>query len=233
MIGAAQFPHLDGLIETTTDQAVSRRRKSDRINAVFVAVFALETDNKLIGLNIPYADALVKRTGRDKLVVWRDGHGGDTILDGVIGNLRIRHEIPETHAAIATTRRNDLAISGKVKRVNILLVAGKLMLDFASRNIPHLIAYVSIAKTKLKGFTYSNDLVFCTRGELLAIGAEADAPDVQVAVLWQRCILKVSNGSSSLNIKNLRGAVATCGDEPTIQAKAHATDDTLVGKIVD
>lgn len=54
-----QLPHLDRLVKTTTDQAVTRGSKSYTIDTVLVALLALETHNESPASNIPYADALV------------------------------------------------------------------------------------------------------------------------------------------------------------------------------
>jgi hypothetical protein len=45
--------------------------------------------------------------------------------------------------------------------------------------------YVSCANYALEeGFTHANDLVLGTGRQVLAAGAEADTPDVQVTVFW-------------------------------------------------
>ena len=81
--------------------------------------------------------------------------------------------------------------------------------------------------------TYSDDLVFGAGGQLIAPGAEADASDVQVAVLWQAGVLQMSNRVSCLDVENLCRAVAACGYPPAVQAEAHAAHDALMRQIVD
>lgn len=138
-----QLPHLDGLVETTTDQTVARRSKSHTIHTVLVAMLAFQSDDKLASLNVPHTDALVERSRCDVEVVWRNGHGGDAILNGEVGDLHVGFEIPETDTPVATTGSNNLSIPGKVERVNILFVAGELVLDCAAGNVPDLVSVSS------------------------------------------------------------------------------------------
>ena len=138
-----ELPHLDCLVQTATDEAVARRRKRHTIDTVLVAVLALESDDKLARLDVPYADALVERSGGNVQVVGRDGHGGDAVLDGEVGDLHVGVEIPETDTPVAATRCNNLAISRKIERVNVLLVTGELVLDATAGNVPDLVADVS------------------------------------------------------------------------------------------
>lgn len=133
-----QLPHLDRLVETATDEPVARRSKSHTVDTILVTVLAFETDDKLAGLNIPHADALVERSSGDVEVVGGDGHGGDTVLNGEVGDLHVGLEVPETDTAIATTGCNDLAVPGKVQGVNVLLVSSELVLDGAGSNVPDL-----------------------------------------------------------------------------------------------
>jgi hypothetical protein len=81
--------------------------------------------------------------------------------------------------------------------------------------------------------TYSDDLVLCTGGEEQAVGAEAHTPDVQVTVFGQTAILEMRNRVASVDIENLRGAVAACCHIPAVHAEAYTADDTLMRKVVD
>jgi hypothetical protein len=133
-----QLPHLDCLVQTATDKTVSRRSESHTIDAVLVAVLAFEAYDKLSSLDVPDADALVERSGCNVEVVWRDRHSGDTVLNGEIGDLHVGLEIPKTDTPITTTRCNDLAVPGKVQRVDVLLVSSELVLNGAASDIPNL-----------------------------------------------------------------------------------------------
>ena len=143
-----QLPHLDRLVETAADETVARRRKGDTVDAVLVALLALEFHNKLSALDIPNTDALVERTGGDEAVVGRDGHRSDTILDGEVGDLVVPLEIPQANTAIAAAGCNDLAVAREVERIDVLFVAGELMLDLAAGNIPHLHRKSAIIQVK-------------------------------------------------------------------------------------
>jgi hypothetical protein len=103
-----------------------------------VALFAFETHDELSALDVPDSNALVERTSCDKAVVGGDGDRSDTVLDGEVGDLLVPLQIPQANTAITTTRSNDLAVAGKVQGVDILLVAGELVLDLARVDIPDL-----------------------------------------------------------------------------------------------
>jgi hypothetical protein len=90
-----------------------------------------------------------------------------------------------------------------------------------------------VLHTLSKRFTYTNDLVLGTSRKVLTAGAEANTPDVQVAIFWQAAVLEMSHGVSSLDIEDLCGAVATCRHEATVETEAHTADDTLMGQVVD
>ena len=134
-----QLPHLDGLVKTATNQAVARRRKGNRVDTILVAMLALKAHNQLLGPDIPHADAFVKRSGSDIQIIRRDGYSRHAILNGEVGDLLVRLELPQTHAAVTTAGCNELAVPGEIERVNVLLVSGELMLDLARGNVPHLV----------------------------------------------------------------------------------------------
>jgi hypothetical protein len=136
--GGSQLPHLDRLVQTATDQAIARRSKCHTVDAILVTLLAFETHNKLPALNIPDSNALIEGARCDKAVVGGNGDRGDTVLDGEVGHLLVPLQIPQTNTAITTTRSNDLAVTGKVERVDVLLVAGELMLNLARVNVPDL-----------------------------------------------------------------------------------------------
>jgi hypothetical protein len=103
-----------------------------------VALLAFKTHNELSALDVPDSNTLVEGTSRNKAVVGGDGDGSDTVLDGEVGHLLVPLQIPQANTAITTTRSNDLAVAGKVQGVDILLVAGELVLDLARVDIPDL-----------------------------------------------------------------------------------------------
>lgn len=151
-----------------------------------MALFALKTYDKVTGMDIPDANALVQGTGRDIATVWRNSDSCNAILDGQVKHLLVRLEIPEADAPIAASRSDDSAVLGEIQRVDILLVAGELVLDGTARDIPN-----------------SNDFVFGTSREVLAVGTEADAADVQIAVFGKTGVLEKGNWCSGLDVEDL------------------------------
>lgn len=181
-----------------------------------MARFSLQAHDKLSGANVPDTDALVEGAGRDEAVVWGNGNSGDTIFDREVGDLFVPLQVPEADAAITTAGRDDLAVAGEVEGVDVLLVAGELVLDLAALNVPH-----------------ADNLVFGTSGEILAVRAEAYAPDVQVTILWQASVLEVSDGVAGLDVEDLGRAVAACRNIATIKTEAYTADDALMRQVVD
>jgi hypothetical protein len=137
--GSRQLPHLDGLVETTADQPIARWSKGHRVDAVFVAMLALQAHYEVSGEDLPHANALVKGTSCDEAVVWGDGDRGDTVLDGQIENLLVGLQIPQSDAAITTARCDKATIASEVKRINVLLMASELVLDGAAGDVPDLL----------------------------------------------------------------------------------------------
>jgi hypothetical protein len=228
-----ELPHLDRLVQTTGNKAVSRGSERDAVDAVFMAVFALETYDELTGLNVPYANALVKGAGGDVEVVWRDGYSGDAVLNGKVGHLHVGFKIPEADAPIAATGCNDLAVPGEVERVDVLLVSGKLMLDRAAVNIPNLVHMSVAASSCRKIKTYPDDLVFSTSCQVLPVGTEADAPNVQISIFREAAILEMRDGTPGLDVEDLGRAVAASGDKSSVQAETYAAHDTLMRQVVN
>ncbi|KAJ8104980.1 hypothetical protein OPT61_g10458 [Boeremia exigua] len=168
-----QLPHFNRLVEGARDEAATRGGEGDAVHAVFVAVLAFEADDELACVDVPDADALVEGAGGDVEVVRGNGDGRHAVFDGEVGDLAVGLEVPQAHAAVARARGDDAAVAGKVEAVDVLLVAGELVLDLARGNVPH-----------------ADDLVLGARGQEAAVRAEAHAADVQVAVLGQAGVLQ-------------------------------------------
>jgi hypothetical protein len=81
--------------------------------------------------------------------------------------------------------------------------------------------------------SYPDDLVLGTSREILPVGTEADASDVQISVLWKTSILKMRDGITSLNIENLGRTVTACRNPSTVQTEAYTADHTLMWQVVD
>jgi hypothetical protein len=214
--GCGQLPHLDGLVERSRDESTARRSERNTINAVLVAFLTLEANDKRAALDVPNAHALVERTGCDVEVVGGDGDGSDAVFDREVCDLAVGLEIPEADTAIARSGSDDPSVASKVQGIDVLLVTSELVLDGTSLDVPN-----------------TNDLVFGTSRQVLAIRTEAHAPDVEIAVFRETAILKVCNWVSGLNIEDLSRAVATSGDIATVKTEAHTADYTLVRQVVD
>jgi hypothetical protein len=79
----------------------------------------------------------------------------------------------------------------------------------------------------------SDDLVFSTRGKISAIGAETDAPDVQVPVCVGVVVLKVGDLRAGVDVVDLSRSVTTGRNESSIVTKSHTAHDTLVRQVVN
>jgi hypothetical protein len=72
------------------------------------------------------------------VTIGRHGHRGDAVLDAQSVDELAIENIPQTDSLVTTARSNVTTVAGKVKRVDILLVAAEDMLDGACSNIPNL-----------------------------------------------------------------------------------------------
>lgn len=85
----------------------------------------------------------------------------------------------------------------------------------------------------MEHIAYSNQLVFSASGQILAIGAKADTPDIQVATGVCAVVLQDTDLFSSDNIIDLGGLVASRRDILAIHTEANAAHYTLVGQGVN
>lgn len=81
--------------------------------------------------------------------------------------------------------------------------------------------------------TYSDQLVFGARGEVLAIRAETNAPNVEVSVQIYAVILENTQFLAGADFVDLSGSVTAGGDEFPIRTEPHATDNTLMLQCVE
>jgi len=84
-----------------------------------------------------------------------------------------------------------------------------------------------------RGETHSDELVLGAGSEVLAVRAEADAPDVQVAAYVDRVVLEDAELVAGPDVVDLRGPVAARGDVLAVLAEADAAHDALVRERVD
>lgn len=133
-----QLPHLDRLVKTAADELPRVRRESNAVDAVLVAIGALEALEQVSHLHIPHPDTLIKRAGGDELSIGRDGDGRDTVLDGERQIAIARLQIPDPDGPIATAGSDGTSIAGEIQRVDILIVAGKRRADLPRGDVPNL-----------------------------------------------------------------------------------------------
>lgn len=133
-----ELPHLDSLVQATTNELAGVGRERNTINAVLVSVRALEALEEVAHLDVPNPHTLIQRSGSHKLGIGGDGNRGDAVLNGERQVAIACLQIPDPHGPVTTSRRNGAAITGKVERVNVLVVAGKGGSDLPGRNIPDL-----------------------------------------------------------------------------------------------
>ncbi|KAI6767872.1 hypothetical protein HG530_005881 [Fusarium avenaceum] len=82
--------------------------------------------------------------------------------------------------------------------------------------------------------TYSNQLVFGTRGEVAAIRTETNAANVEIgAHIRGVVIFKHANLFTGLNIENLSGSVAASCNVFAVMTESNTANDTFVVERVD
>jgi hypothetical protein len=181
-----------------------------------VAIWTLETLDEIASSGIPDADAFVERSGCNELGVWGDGDSGDTILDTESEDVLTSFDVPETDSAVTATGSDSAAITGKVERVDILLVPSECVSDGSRGNIP-----------------YSDQLVLGTGSKVSSIRAEADASDVKISNCVDRVVLENANLLSGHNVEDLCGSVAAGSNIFSIVAESNTTDNAFVLKSVN
>ena len=109
-----QLPHFDCFVQTSTDQAVTIGRESDAVDAVGMAIGSFQSTNQVASWYTPDTDALVQRSGCDKVSTRRNGDGGYPILNLEGQNLTIAFDIPDADGMVATTGGNVSAVAREV-----------------------------------------------------------------------------------------------------------------------
>lgn len=136
--GRAKLPHLNRSVQTTADQVFAVGREGDRINRVLVSIRSLQPLDQVARHNVPDANALIQRTGRNELSVGGNGNSRNSVLNGESESVGALLNIPKTDCSIATARGNGAAVARKVERVDVLFVAREVVADGPGSNIPHL-----------------------------------------------------------------------------------------------
>jgi hypothetical protein len=211
-----KLPHLDGLVQTATDQVATVGREGDTVNTILVAIRSLETLHQNTGVDIPDAHTLVERTGSNVARVGRDGNRRDAILDRQGQHRVAAFDIPQTDGAVTTARSDRTTITSEIQTIDVLLVTREGVADRPVGDIPD-----------------SDELVLGTSGQVLAVGAEAHAANVEVTADVHVLILQHADLVAGLDVVDLGRSVAARGHVFAVVAEADAADDALVNQRVD
>lgn len=232
-----QLPHLDRLVKTAADEHAGVRRECHAVDAVLVALGALEALQEIAHLNVPHPDALVERAGGHVLGIRRDGNGSNAVLNSERQSVHAALDIPKPDCPVATARGNGAAITGEIERVNILIVTLEGVANLSLLNVPNL-NQVSTGLLRLNPWrqklnTHPNQLVLGASGKVLAIRTEAHTPNVEIPVKINALILKHANLFARGNVVDLRRPITTSRNILAVMAEPHTADHTFVLERVD
>jgi len=192
-----------------------------------VSVWTFKSLDEVPTASVPYADTLVKRSSCDKLGIWRNRDGSNTIFNTESKSACARLDIPKTDCSITTTRCNSSSIAGKVKGVDVLLVTSKRISDGSGLNIPNL---PGLAHTNSRGIfhTYSNQLILGTSCQVSTVRTETNTSDVQISYGIDRLVLEYADLLTSDNVKDLRRSITASCNIFSIVTETNTTYYTLV-----
>jgi hypothetical protein len=230
-----ELPHANRLVQTTGNKMRSAWGESDRVNAILMTLLAFCSFDHVAGADVPDANALVERSGRDEAVVRRHGDGGNAVFDREHENALALLNVPDTDCAVTGARGDVAAVGGEVEGVDVLVVAGELVADDALVDVPYL-CQTSLARLSLlcavSCEAYANDLVFSTSRQVLPVGAEAHTTNIQIAILVSVIVLEMADLRSSHDIEDLGASVAARGNRSSIVREADTAHHTLMRKIM-
>jgi len=99
----SQLPHLDSLVQAARHKVLSVGREGYTIHTILVSFRSLEPlDEEAVG-DVPDSNALVQRAGGNILRVWRNGNGGDSILDAKCQDARAALNVPKPDGPVTAT----------------------------------------------------------------------------------------------------------------------------------
>lgn len=133
-----ELPELNGLVQTAANQVATIRGKRNGIDAVLVAIGALQAHDQSASGSVPNPDALIQGTRCNVVAIGRHGNRSDTVLNAQPEDQCAIQKVPEPHRLVPASGGDVPSIHSKVQGVDILFVARENMLDGASGNIPHL-----------------------------------------------------------------------------------------------
>lgn len=92
--GGDEFPHLNGLVQTTGYEILSVWCECNGIYGILVAVWAFKTLDEITSSSIPDSHTLVEGSRCNILGVGGDGDGGDAIFDAEGQDVLTSFDIP-------------------------------------------------------------------------------------------------------------------------------------------
>lgn len=211
-----QLPHLDRLVQATTDQLTTVGREGNRVDTVSVSSNTFEPLNEVAARAVPDSHALIEGSGGDKSAIRRHGDRGYAIFNGENHDLSVRLNVPKSYSLVPRARRDESTAASEIKRVDVLFMAIKCISDAAALNIPH-----------------ANAAVFSSRSEQLTVRREADRANVQIAFLvCNSIVLQLANLLAVTRVKDLCAPVTPSGHVATIMREADAAYDRLMDEVV-
>lgn len=228
----SQLPHLNRLIQRPRHQLPSMRRESDRINTIFMSLLAFRAHDNAAGTHIPDAHALVQTSRRNEVAIWRYCYSSNTVFDLKSERALVLRNVPDADGAVAGAGGDDAAVAGPVEGVDVLVVAGELVADDAGGDVPYLKKNRVSGTMALSRFvwTHPNNLVLSSSSQVFPIRTETDTPNIQIPILVRVGILQLTDLMTSIDIKNLRTAIATRGHISRIPAETNTAHNTRMRK---
>lgn len=214
--GRRELPHFDRLVQTAADKIPSIRRECNAVDTVLVAVGTFQALEQESSLNLPDPNALVQRASRYTLGIGRNSNSCYPVFYSESQNIATRLDVPQSDSAVATSGGNRASVTGKVKRINILFVACESVPDGLCGNVPD-----------------TDQLVFGSGSQILAVGAEADASDIEITVQINVLVLQNANLLSRSDIVDLSRSVAPGRNILAVGAEPNTADDAFVLQGVD
>lgn len=136
----SQLPHFDCLIKTTANKVTAVRCKGHRVDAVLVAIRALQAFDEITSRSIPDPDTLIKGASRDVSAIRRNCNSGNAVLNAQYKLLFSIKDIPQADGLVAATRSDIAAVASEIKRVDILFMTRKDIFNCSVGNIPYLLS---------------------------------------------------------------------------------------------
>jgi hypothetical protein len=229
----SQLPHLDSLVQTSTDQLATCWGERNRVDTISVSIRTFETLDEVTRGRVPDADAAIERSSSYISSVGRNGNSCDAILDAKLHDLLACLNIPQANRLVTAPRSNVAAVLGEVQRIDILFMTLESVSDGFIGNVPHLkrLAYWQGARDVHQ--TYSDQLVFSSGGQIATVWAKADTSDVQISLFIDSVVLELADFLARADIVYLSGSIAACRHILAILAETDTTHNTFVQKIVE